>query len=147
MEDEAVPMEEAYVEEVLPPTEYPELKGKLEDAAPFWRDSRLYVRPRSYYFDRERENTQDSVAAAYGGWVAFRSGSISERLSANGTLFTTQSLPTDPERSRTYRSCTFDDFEYAALNGQQRPAPLKDIGGTIGGWYQLGVLHFWQLKF
>jgi hypothetical protein len=90
VEDEAVPMEEAYVEEILPPTEYPELKKRLEDAAPFWRDSRFLVRPRSYYFDRERENTPDSVAAAYGGWLEFRSGAVSERLRANGTLFTTQ---------------------------------------------------------
>jgi hypothetical protein len=90
VEDEAVPMEEAYVEEIVPPTEYPELKKKLGEAVPFWRDSRLYVRPRSYYFDRQRENTPDSVAAAYGGWLAFRSGAVSDRLRANGTLFTTQ---------------------------------------------------------
>jgi hypothetical protein len=88
--DEGTPMSEAYAVEFLPPSDYPELKKKLEDEAPFWRDSRVYVRPRSYYFDRERENTADSVAAAYGGWLAFRSGAWRDRFQANGTLFTTQ---------------------------------------------------------
>lgn len=90
VEDEDAPMDAAYVVEELPPSDYPELKKKLEDRAPFWRDSRLYARPRTYYFDRERENTPDSVAAAYGGWISFRSGELSERFRANGTLFTTQ---------------------------------------------------------
>ncbi len=88
--DEGEPMDEAYAVEVVPPSDYPELKKKLEDKAPFWRDSRMYVRPRSYYFDRQRQNTSDSVAGAYGGWLAFRSGSWKDRFRANGTLFTTQ---------------------------------------------------------
>ncbi len=92
VEQEKSPMEGAYVEKVLPPSDYPEFKKRFEDADPFWRDSRLYLRPRSYYFDRQRENTPDSVAAAYGGWLSFRSGDWHDRVSANATLFTTQRL-------------------------------------------------------
>ncbi len=90
VEDEAAPMEDVYYEEVAPPGFLPSWKDGLEDAAPFWRDSRLYLRPRSYYFDRSRENTPDSEAAAFGGWLAFRSGKWKDRISADAALFTTQ---------------------------------------------------------
>ncbi len=88
--DEKAPMEAAYEEETLPSPYLVDLEEKVADAAPFWRDSRLYFRPRSYYFDRQRENSSDSVAAAYGGWAAFRSGALFDRVRANATLFTTQ---------------------------------------------------------
>jgi len=90
VQDEKPPMAEAYAEVVLPPSDFPGLKGRLADAGPFWRDSRLYMRPRSYYFDRQRETANDSVAAAYGGWLSFRSGAWRDRLSINSTVFTTQ---------------------------------------------------------
>ena len=90
VDDENPPMEAAYAEAVLPPTAFPRLKKRVADADPFWRDSRLYLRPRSYYFDRQRENTNDSVAAAYGGWLSFRSGAWRNRLRVNSTVFTTQ---------------------------------------------------------
>jgi len=90
VEEERSPMESAYDVEALPPGLFPGLRKRLEDAPPFWRDSHLYIRPRSYYFDRRRENTDDSVAAAYGGWLSFRSGAWLDRISIDATLFTTQ---------------------------------------------------------
>jgi hypothetical protein len=90
VDEETSPMEYAFTEELPPPGFLPNLKRRLEQAPSFWRDSRLYLRPRSYYFDRQRENTDDSVAAAYGGWLGFQSGAWHKRVSANATLFTTQ---------------------------------------------------------
>jgi hypothetical protein len=90
VDEETSPMEYAFTEELPPPGFLPNLKRRLEQAPSFWRDSRLYLRPRSYYFDRQRENTGDSVAAAYGGWLGFQSGAWHKRVSANATLFTTQ---------------------------------------------------------
>ena len=88
--EEVSPTDYAFTEEAPPPGFVSDLKKRLEQAPPFWRDSRLYLRPRSYYFDRQRENTDDSVAAAYGGWLGFQSGAWHKRVRANATLFTTQ---------------------------------------------------------
>lgn len=69
IEDEPNPMEEAYPAEVPVPSVFPRLKKRLEKAAPFWRDTQLLLHPRVYYFDRDRENANDSVALAYNsGW-------------------------------------------------------------------------------
>ena len=58
VEDERTPLEEAYPVEVPLPSAFPELKKRLETAAPFWRDTQLLVHPRVYYFDRQRETSE-----------------------------------------------------------------------------------------
>ena len=83
-------MEEAYPVEVPAPSVFPRLKRRLEKGAPFWRDTRLLLHPRVYYFDRDRENTNDSVALAYGGWLAYDSGWWRDRVRLSATLYTTQ---------------------------------------------------------
>jgi hypothetical protein len=89
VEDEQPPMVEAYAEVELPTTGY---VGPREpsDAAPFWRDSRFYARPRSYYFERQRDDAPDSLAWAYGGWLGFRSGAWRDRVRLDAALYTTQ---------------------------------------------------------
>ena len=71
---------------------------------------------------------------------------IDRGVGVHGTLWTTKDADTDPEASTRYRYCTFDGFERLAMQGQDRPSPLLDGGGNIGGWFQYGVLHFWQLR-
>jgi hypothetical protein len=88
--DERTPMEEAYVEEPGLPSVFPRLRKRLDDAAPFWRDTQLNLHPRVYYFDRSRENADNSEALAYGGWLDWNSGLWRDRLKLNATLFTTQ---------------------------------------------------------
>jgi hypothetical protein len=73
VEDERAPMEEVPVE-IPMPSVFPRMKKRLEKAAPFWRDTQLRLHPRVYYFDRDRENANDSEALAYGGWLAYSSG-------------------------------------------------------------------------
>jgi hypothetical protein len=90
VEDERAPMEEAYPEEVILPSVFPRLKKRLEKAVPFWRDTQLRLHPRVYYFDRERENANDSEALAYGGWLAYSSGFWRDRVRLNASLYTTQ---------------------------------------------------------
>ena len=58
---------------------------------PFWRDTRLAVKPRSYYFDRDRD-IGDSVAWALGGSMEYQSGWFKQRLSVAATLYTSQKL-------------------------------------------------------
>ena len=70
VEDERSPMEDVFPPDVPEWRVLPRLRKRLETAAPFWRDTRLGLFPRVYYFDRQRENAQDSEALAYGGRLA-----------------------------------------------------------------------------
>jgi hypothetical protein len=90
VKDERGPMEEVYPIGVPAPSLFPRLKKGLETAPPFWRDTQLLFHPRVYYFDRDRENANDSVALAYGGWLAYNSGWWRDRLKLNASLYTTQ---------------------------------------------------------
>jgi len=90
VEDEASPMEEVYPVEVPLPSVFPRLKKRLERAVPFWRDTQLRLHPRAYYFDRDRQNANDSVALAYGGWLAYNSGWWRDRVRVNASVYTTQ---------------------------------------------------------
>ncbi len=88
--DEITPMDELVPIEVPVPSIFPRLKKRLETAPPFWRDTQLRLHPRVYYFDRERDNADDSVALAYGGWLAYDSGWWRDRLRLNASVYTTQ---------------------------------------------------------
>ena len=90
VEDELSPMGEVVPLEVPMPSAFPRLKKRLETAAPLWRDTQLRLHPRVYYFDRDRENANDSVALAYGGWLAYNSGWWRDRLRFNASMYTTQ---------------------------------------------------------
>jgi len=77
---------------------FPRLKRRLEPLPPFWRDTRLAAKPRSYYFDRDRD-IGDSVAWALGGSLEHQSGWWKERLRIATTLYTSQKLygPSDKD--------------------------------------------------
>jgi hypothetical protein len=72
-------------------TFFPALKKRLESLPPFWRDTSLTVKPRSFYFDRDRD-IGDSVAWAAGGSVQHQSGWWKDRLRIATTLYTSQKL-------------------------------------------------------
>lgn len=59
---------------------------------PFWRDTSLAVKPRSYYLDSDRDEIPDSRAWALGGSVEYLSGWWKERLRVATTLYTSQKL-------------------------------------------------------
>jgi hypothetical protein len=90
VEDERSPMEEVYPVEVPRPSVFPRIRKRLETATPFWRDTQLLLHPRVYYFDRDRENANNSEALAYGGWLAYSSGFWRNRLRLNASVYTTQ---------------------------------------------------------
>jgi hypothetical protein len=90
VEDEPGPMEELVPVEVPLRSLFPRLKKRLKTAAPFWRDTQLRLHPRVYYFDRDREESDDSVALAYGGGLSYSSGFLRDRVRLNASLYTSQ---------------------------------------------------------
>ena len=63
-----------------------------KDAAPFWRDSSLVLKPRSYYLNRNRKRGKTSEAWALGGALEFVSGKWLDRFDIGTTVFTSQKL-------------------------------------------------------
>ena len=61
-------------------------------ASPFWRDSSLVIKPRTYYLSRDRDKGQNNEAWALGGALAFTSGQWLDRLSVGATVYTSQKL-------------------------------------------------------
>ncbi len=71
---------------------FPGIKRKLEDLPPFWRDAQVQLKPRSYYFNRQREDSADSVAWALGGELRAESGWWQNRLRASTSVYISQRL-------------------------------------------------------
>ena len=76
-----------------PPAKEPQpIITGLELETPFWRDTSLDLHLRSYYLERNRDQEQDSLGWAIGGWLAYRSGLWRERIGVGATLYTTQRI-------------------------------------------------------
>jgi hypothetical protein len=56
----------------------------LDHLSPFVRDTRLIVRPRTYYFDQHLPDGKASEAWAGGGSLAYTSGWLAERIRVGG---------------------------------------------------------------
>lgn len=94
-------------DEAPPPSSVEDSKGLLGEAfavpgddkaaaarptPDLWRDSTLLFRPRSYFFDRDRDTGSSDQAWALGGSLEFVSGWWHERLRFVSTLYTSQKL-------------------------------------------------------
>jgi hypothetical protein len=56
-------------------------------ANPFFRDSTLTLQLRNYYFHRQRFDNSHSEAWAQGGWIAFKSGYLADRLAFGAAVY------------------------------------------------------------
>jgi len=83
---------EGFEDKEQPPPPYDRRRKQLEAQFPLLRDSRVSIKPRTYYFDRQRETGDDSVAWALGGSIDYHSGWWRDRLRAGAVLYTSQKL-------------------------------------------------------
>lgn len=79
----------------------PQLKNKLENLPPFWRDTYFTSKFRSYYFERDRENSQDNLAWTYGGALEYRSGWWQDFLQLGATVYTSQQIVAPEDKDGT----------------------------------------------
>ena len=68
------------------------LKKSYPEAHPFFRDSRMDLNVRSYYFDRDNGNGTSSEAWALGGSLDYESGWIQDHLRVGFSVYTSQKL-------------------------------------------------------
>ena len=74
------------------PSLFPELRQKLKDFGPFFADSMLAIRPRTYFLTRDNSAENDLEAWAIGGALDYASGLWQDRLGVAATLYTSQRL-------------------------------------------------------
>ena len=101
VEQDVSPIERSF--RILPerPGLFPWLKEKLKDLPPFFRDTKLDVNLRTYYFNGEKFGGTRNEAWAGGGSLSYRSGWLLDRLSAGAVLYTSQPLFAPADRDGT----------------------------------------------
>jgi hypothetical protein len=68
------------------------LRSKLKDAPPFFRDTAVTLKLRTYYLDQDRADDTDPQAWAGGGSIEYRSGQLANRFQIGAELFTSQPI-------------------------------------------------------
>ena len=88
---------------LLPPRPlfFPWLKDQLKDAPPFFRDTKLDLNQRTYYFNGGNFNGPRSEALAIGGALSYESGWLFDRLAVGSVLYTSQPLYAPEDRGGT----------------------------------------------
>ncbi len=100
--DEVVsPIELSFQEKPKIPRFFPWLKEKLKDTPAFFRDTKLDLNVRTYYFDREKYDDSKSVAWTLGGALSYQSGWFLDRFSLGTVFYTSQKLLGPPEHDGT----------------------------------------------
>jgi hypothetical protein len=86
------PIERSFIERFPRPGFFPWFKEQLKDAPPFFRDTKLDVNLRSFYFRRDKFDDSVSSAWAMGGALAYKSGWLLDRLMVGTTFYWSENL-------------------------------------------------------
>jgi hypothetical protein len=73
------PIERSFIERFPRPGFFPWFKEQLKDAPPFFRDTKLDLNLRSFYFNRDKFDDSVSAAWVIGGALAYKSGWLLDR--------------------------------------------------------------------
>lgn len=85
-------MERAFLERLERPALFPELRTKMKDMDPFFRDMNLDVNLRSYYFQRKQYDDSFNEAWAIGGALSYRSGWFLNHFGAGAAFYISEPL-------------------------------------------------------
>jgi len=86
------PIERSFIERIPRPGFFPWLKEQLKDAPPFFRDTKVDLNLRSFYFRRDKFDDSVSSAWAMGGALAYKSGWLLDRLQVGTTFYWSDNL-------------------------------------------------------
>jgi hypothetical protein len=95
------PMERSFSEKPAEPVLFPGLKEKLKDTPAFFRDTKLNLNLRTYYFYRDKFDDSKSEAWALGGGLSYQSGLFLDRFGGGAALYTSQPLYAPDNRDGT----------------------------------------------
>src|SRR5213593_1479564 len=83
----------------MPEVPFPRLREALSKLPPFFRDTDLSFRFRTFYFNRQDDNGTASEAWALGGWLQYASGWLFDTFAVASTYYTSQPLYAPEDRS------------------------------------------------
>jgi hypothetical protein len=92
VDDITTPIERSFIERIPRPGFFPWLREQLKDAPPFFRDTKLDVNLRNFYFRRDKFDDSVSSAWAQGGALAYKSGWLLDRLMIGTTFYWSENL-------------------------------------------------------
>jgi hypothetical protein len=101
VDEVTTPMERAFQEKPEIPRFFPWLKEQLKDTPAFFRDTKLNLNLRTYYFYRDKYDDTKSEAWALGGALSYQSGWFLDRFSVGSVLYTSQELYGPQDRDGT----------------------------------------------
>ncbi len=157
-------------------TGYPPLREEMSKLPPFFRDTDLNVRLRTFYFNRQNDNDTESEAWAAGGWIQYASGWLLDTFAIGSTYYTSLPLYTPDDRLGTLLLTPDHDAigvfgeawaalrykEYALLKGYRqkiddgyvnpqdnRMVPNTFEAVTLSGafdWVRYDVGYIWKIK-
>ena len=96
------PMGRSFEEEKRPlPRLFPWLKEQLKNTDPFFRDTKLKLNLRTYYFYRDKYDDSKSEAWALGGALAYESGYFLDRFKVGSVFYASERLYGPEDRDGT----------------------------------------------
>ena len=90
--EETTPIERSFIERIPRPGLFPWLKEQLKDTPAFFRDTKLDLNLRSFYFRRDKFDESVNSAWAMGGALAYKSGWLLDRLQVGTTFYWSDNL-------------------------------------------------------
>jgi hypothetical protein len=155
---------------------FPTLREGLSRLPPFFRDTDLNVRLRTFYFNRQNDDDTAIESLATGGWVQYASGWLADTFAMGATYYTSLPLYTPDDRPGSLLLTPDQDAigtfgeawgalrykEYALLKGYRqridegyvnpqdnRMVPNTFEAVTLSGkldWLRYDVGYVWQIK-
>ena len=101
VEEVVTPMSRTFKEKKWLLGPFPWLKEKLKDTPAFFRDTKLDLHLRTYYFLQDNHGSQIKEAWAIGGALSYQSGWLLDHFSVGAVLYTSQPLYAPEDRDGT----------------------------------------------
>jgi hypothetical protein len=95
------PMEKSFEEKKPKPGLFPQIKEELKDTPAFFRDTKLALNLRTYYYFQEETGSRIKEAWAIGGGLSYQSGYFLDHFSTGAVLYTSQPLYAPDDRDGT----------------------------------------------
>ena len=101
VDEVTTPMERTFKEKPPLPRFFPWLKEQLKDTPAFFRDTKLNLNVRTYYFYRDKYDDTVSESWALGGALSYQSGWFLDHFGVGAVLYTSQRLYGPEDRDGT----------------------------------------------
>jgi outer membrane OprD family porin len=114
------PIERSFIEGIPAPGVFPWLKEQLKDTPAFFRDTKLDLNMRSFFFKRDKFDDSVSAAWAMGGALAYQSGWLLDRIKVGTTFYWSDKLygPKDKDGTLLLKPGQHDYSVLGQLYGQ-----------------------------